>query len=219
VAYTFFEKDDFWVRPFADNNWFVDHGGGLHLGVEVGGRPFGGPVRLRGSAEYRLRWNGYLPGYVDAFYDVQRFQLRLGRLENGAGVESRDVTKLTALEGLDRWGHGGRWALQMEYEKIFWARASYALRDGVAGDGVLLEIGVPYGRRWVFSALGAKTGIIDDADWKVGDGYLSGAELRVRLLKNLYLLSQFRYLYAINSDGYYRGVLFFNIAAGGSWGY
>jgi hypothetical protein len=217
VGYDYGDRgDDFWLRGYADNNWLVGHGGGLHLGVKLGGRPFGGPVSLAATAEYRLSWDGYQPTYVDLYYDIQRFQASLDeRAIQGAGSH----TKLQAIQTLRGVGHGGKWAVGLWYERLVWARAGYELRDGPLGDQTFFELGVPYGRKWVFSALLAKTGLVEKGDWQSEAGLLSAGELRVRLLRHLYLLGQVRYLYGLDDEGYYRGILVANAAVGGSFGY
>lgn len=218
VSYLFGSKKRFWVKPYVDNNWAVNHGGGLHAGLTVGGRLMGGKLELMGKAEYRLGWGGYSPEYVDLFYDVQRYQVPLGQSwsERGGG---RLDTKLTSLDLHPPLSHGGKWAIRLAYDKVFWLKGAYALREGPLGDSAFFEMGLPFGRKWVFSALVAKTGLFGKDSFGSADGLLAAAEAKLEVFRYLYVLGQFRYLYALDEEGLFRGVLVANLAVGGRWGY
>lgn len=217
-SYTFGNKKGFWIKPYVDNNWAVGHGGGLHAGIKISGKLFSGKLRLTGRAEYRLGWNGYSPEYIDIFYDIQRYQVPLG----SSWRERRDGavdTKLTFLSFFPSVTHGAKWEVGMKYEKLFWMRGAYNLRQGPLGDMAFFEVGVPYGRRWVFSGLVAKTGLFDKDAFASSDGLLAGGEARVEFLRNFYVLGQFRYLYGLDDTGIYNGIVLANLAVGGRWGY
>ncbi len=218
ASYTVGDKKGFWLKPYFDNNWVVGGGGGLHVGVQAGGVFFGGKLQLGGRAEYRVGWNEYAPGYVDLFYDIQRYQISLGdswRARREGSLE----TKSAILSTFPSVAHGGKWEAGISYERLFWLRFAYHLREGPLGDMTFLEVGVPYGRRWVFSGLLAKTGLFDKDSMSKADGLLAAAEARVEILKHLYVLGQFRYLYGLDNEGLYRGVVLANLAIGARWGY
>jgi hypothetical protein len=217
VEYTIRPTKNLELIPYVDANWAVRHGFGLHVGLDTRWRPGAGPWTLSGGAEYRLSADGYWPAYVDLYYDIQRYQVALGG--SFTARPQADSGKLALMMELKGIAHGGRWWAKVEYRKKFWLKAAYALRSGVLGDMVIVEAGLPLSRRLVFAAVAALSGMVDGRDWKKLDGGLAASELRVRVWKYLYIVGQFGYLYALDDEGVFKGVLMANAGVGGTLGY
>ena len=201
------------LTPYVDGNWQVGLGGGLHLGGTA--RLDEGRWSFALTGEYHLAVDGYRPGYVDLFYDVQRFQLALGHgMARRIGSLDPKLAVQSEIAGL---AHGGRFVAKVSYGGSCQMEVGYDIGHSVAGDLVWMNLDVPYGRRFVFGVLAARTGLLSSKDWKGADGTLAGVETRIRLFRYMYVLGQLRYLYVL--DGRYQGVLLANVAVGGSWDY
>ncbi|MCD6499151.1 MAG: hypothetical protein J7M25_12745, partial [Deltaproteobacteria bacterium] len=201
------------LTPFVDGNWMVGSGGGLHLGGTA--RIAAGRWSFAFTGTYHLAVDGYRPGYVDMFYDVQRYQLALGR-GMARRIGSLDP-KLAVQSRIKGAFHGGRFVASVDYGDSYRMEVGYDMGHSVAGDLVWMKLDVPYGRRFVFGALAARTGFLSSGDWREAGGTMAGVETRFRLFRYMYLLGQLRYLYLL--DGRYQGVLLANVAVGGSWDY
>lgn len=66
------DRDEIVVLPYLDFNSHLGVGSGLHLGVHNLWTP-AQAFRLSMRLEYRLLGSGYLPGYVSAAYEKERF--------------------------------------------------------------------------------------------------------------------------------------------------
>jgi hypothetical protein len=86
------------IIPYVDGNLLRDAGAGLHAGV-LGAFTLGIGLELKLNAklEYRIMQPGYLPGYFDAFYELQRWAYTV---QTDAHPEGENMTKRAALQYL-----------------------------------------------------------------------------------------------------------------------
>ena len=84
------DSDELVVMPYLDLNSHIGAGGGAHLGVLNLWEP-SASFRLSIRLEARMLGPGYLPGYISALYEVERFRYRNKAFPEG-NAPRRDVS-------------------------------------------------------------------------------------------------------------------------------
>ena len=113
------DSDELVVMPYLDLNSHIGAGGGAHLGVLNLWEP-SDSFRLSIRLEARLLGPGYLPGYISALYEIERFRYRNAvpklayarsdeaDVTNGGGMAELGATIFDALVVKGRYEGSGR---------------------------------------------------------------------------------------------------------------
>jgi len=172
---------DWWLEGYAQLAGWAGLGGGAHLGVR-GATEVGPRWIVQGRIEGRAGSGSYLPGYIGALYERNRFQW------------AAMSTQLDQVRSLDLAGVGGAATLLLQGRGLGSAELSAAHRAGLgARAGVALTAAerqaIQLGVRGVFEELGPGA-----------SAWIAASELRWRLPAHLYATAQAARLYRRQDD-------------------
>jgi hypothetical protein len=215
LSYTFGDPKQGTLKPYLDVNTSF-YGAGLHLGVLGRYNIAKHGVRLGLQLEYRGASEGYAPGHIDTFYDLERYQAGLTFTDPHSASQDHREPKLAGLKRGIYGGHGALVQAGLEVQRLGRLKLGFAHRPGPDANSLWLRLGSRPIRRLNLGLLLVLRGVggpHDDAN-----GVVAVAEGRFRITDYLYALTQYSRSWSLREDIRYFGILqSFNIGVGGNW--
>jgi hypothetical protein len=205
------------ITPYSDANVHLGSGAGWHLGTFFGFQ-LSEQVVMDVRAEYRLLGNGYLPGYFGPLYEVERWSY-LPVLAGSPRVPKWQYLRSSFLGR--RSGYLGEIGLNIA-NRVFLS-GTWEDARGPDNNAAWIQVRVPalkvlqFGALWANTRFNAARGLFDP------ENALATAEVRVSLLKWLYLDAQANRRWQLQDDGdgegAYRPVDDFAFGVGATFGF
>lgn len=190
---------------------------GVHAGL-LGQLELGASaLRLGLQAEYRFAHAAYVPGPIDTFYDVERFQAGL-TFDDPEGVSAAYREPRLAAMSREAYGeHGALAQVGLGLGEAGRIKLGYCFRPGPDAHSLWLRLGLTPIDRLDLGALVMLRGL--ESPYAVENGVVALAEARVRINSVFYGLAQYSRAWSLREDTRFFGPLqSFNISLGAAWG-